>query len=110
MTKTYELEPRCLNQKSFYKKAYVTATNYGDNAYYCLRSYNTYVVSLHVGHDGIPYVKKLWNGYSATTSRHVNEFLLQNGFPGLTARAWRAMEVGKLYSPCDVPALEKSLK
>lgn len=110
MNNAYELKPRCINQKSFYKKAFVTVQNYGDDVCYCLRSYNTYVVSLYVGRDGIPYVKKLWNGYSSTTSRHVNEFLMQNGFPGLIARAWRAMEVGKFYSPDDVPALEKSHK
>lgn len=110
MSNTYELKPRYISQKSFYKKAFVTVTNYSADVCYCLRSYNTYVVSLYVGRDGIPYVKKLWKGYSATTSRHVNEFLMQNGFPGLTARARRAMEVGEFYSPDDVPALEKSLK
>lgn len=110
MSNTYELKPRYISQKSFYKKAFVTVTNYSADVCYCLRSYNTYVVSLYVGRDGIPYVKKLWKGYSATMSRHVNEFLMQNGFPGLTARAWRAMEVGEFYSPDDVPALEKSLK
>lgn len=54
--------------------------------------------------------KRLWGGYSATTMRHVNELLMQEGFPKLSARAWRAMEVGKFYSPSDVPALEKNLK
>lgn len=54
----HELKPRFLNQKSFYKKAFVTATNYGDDVCYCLRSYNIDVVSLYVGRDGIPFVKK----------------------------------------------------
>lgn len=64
MSNTYELKPRYISQKSFYKKAFVTVTNYSADVCYCLRSYNTYVVSLYVGRDGIPYVKKLWKGYS----------------------------------------------
>ena len=106
----YELKPLRTNQKSFYGKAKVTASYNADDMYLVLDSYNTQVVVLKVGFGGMPYVKRLWSGYSATTLRHVNELLMQEEFPKLTARAWRAMEVGKFYSPDDVPALEKSLK
>ena len=58
----------------------------------------------------MPSIMRLWDGYSATTMRHVNELLMQEGFPKLSARAWRAMEIGKFYNLDDVPALEKTLK
>ena len=107
---SYDLLPLRTSQKSFYGKARVYAINDGGDHYYTLRSYGTDVVSVYVGHDNIPYMKRLWDGYSATTMRHVNELLMQVGFPKLSARAWRAMEVGKFYSQDDVPSLEKNLK
>lgn len=107
---SYDLMPLHTNQKSFYGKARVYAVEDGRDNYYTLRSYATAVVSVYVGPDDIPYIKRLWDGYSATTMRHVNEFLIQEGFTKLSARAWRAMEIGKFYTPDDVPALEKALK
>lgn len=105
---SYDLLPLHTSQKSFYGKARVNVYQHGGDNYYTLLSYGTVVVSVYVGHDNITYIKRLWGGYSATTMRHVNEFLMQEGFPKLSARAWRAMEVGKFYTPDDVPALEKS--
>lgn len=105
---SYDLTPLHTNQKSFYGKARVYAFEYCGDNYYTLHSYDTAVVSVYVGPGNITYMKRLWGGYSATTMRHVNEFLMQEGFPKLSARAWRAMEVGKFYTPDDVPALEKS--
>lgn len=107
---TYELKPLHTNQKSFYRKAMVTVSYNDDGMYLVLQSYDTYVVMVKISKGGMPNVKRLWDGYSATTMRHVNEFLMQEGFPKLSARAWRAMDVGKFYTPDDVPALEKSLK
>ena len=107
---TYELKPFHTNQKSFYRKAMVTAVYNGDDLYLVLQSYDTLVVMVKISKFGMPYVRRLWPGYSATTQRHVNELLMQEGFPKLSARAWRAMELEKFYSPYDVPALEKSLK
>lgn len=106
----YDLYPLRTNQKSFYGKAKVGVVKDGGEVNFCLRSYDTNVVHLFVATDGAPYVRRLWNGYSATTLRHVNELLMQQRFPKLSARAWRAMEVGKLYGPYDVLALEKALK
>lgn len=107
---SHELRPLYTNQKSFYGKANVTVMDDGVDTYMILRSYDTQVVSVYVDSHGAAYVKRLWDGYSATTIRHVNELLMQVGFPKLSARAWRSMELGKFYAPHDVPALEKNLK
>lgn len=108
---SYALNPVFSKQKSFYGKANVFVSSWGSEAhYYTLRSYDTEVLTVLIGSAGMPYAKRIWNGYSVTTLRHVNELLMQQGFPQLTARAWRAMEVGKYYGAVDVPALEKTLK
>lgn len=57
--------------KSYYGKAYTVRTNEGIKLY----SYNTLVAEIKNGH-----FKYLWNKCSQTTTRHVNEFLQQNGF------------------------------
>lgn len=101
-----ELRPLFTNQKSFYGKAKIGIVHDGGTMYCCLQSYDTNVVSLYVSPDGTPYMKKLWNGYSATTMRHINELLMQQGFPKLPARVWRAMEVGKFYHADEIPALD----
>lgn len=104
---TYELKPIHTNQKSFYRKATVTVSYNDDCMYLVLRSYDTNVVMVKISKGGMPNVKRLWDGYSATTMRHVNELLMQEGFPKLSASAWRSMEVGKFYATYDVNALEK---
>ena len=109
---TYELKPIHTNQKSFYGKAMVTVSYYYNGAVtsLVLESYGTEVAMVRIDKCGMAYVRRLWSGYSATTMRHVNEFIMQEGFPKLSARAWRAMQLGKFYNPYDVTALEKSLK
>lgn len=104
---TYELKPIHTNQKSFYRKAMVTVSYNDGGMYLVLQSYDTHVVMVKISKGGMPNVKRLWPGYSATTMRHVNELLMQEGFPKLSASAWRAMELGKFYAPYDVNALEK---
>ena len=104
---TYELKPFHTNQKSFYGKARVTVSYNGDGMGLVLDSYDTQVLIVKIEKGGMPHVQRLWGGYSATTMRHVNELLMQEGFPKLSARAWRSMEVGKFYTADDVPALEK---
>lgn len=101
-----ELHPLYTNQKSFYGKAKVVSAVVNLDRYYTLQSYNTSVVSVYVDRAGTPFVKKLWNGYSATTMRHINELLMQQGFPKLPARVWCAMEVGKFYHADEIPALD----
>lgn len=102
---SYELKPEHTRQKSFYGKAVVVAMDEDNAMCYSLFSYSTLVVWLYVGSGGAVGLKRTWGGYSVTTLRHVNELLMQQGFPKLSARAWRAMEVGKFYSPDDIPAL-----
>lgn len=107
---SYGLMPLYTKQKSFYGKAIVYAVEDGSDNYYTLYSYGTAVVSVYVGPGNITYMKRLWDSYSAPTMCHVNEFLIQEGFTKLSARAWRAMEIGKFYSQVDVYALGKNLK
>lgn len=64
------LQARFDSRASFYKKAKILKYN---NALY-LQSYQTIVAKIENG-------KAIVNGwYSATTARHINEFLWQNGF------------------------------
>ena len=70
MYNEYLLEARYDKCKSFYGKAKVQEAN-GKKV---LISYNTQVCSIDA--DGF---HRIWDDYSATTMRHVNEFLNQNG-------------------------------
>ena len=74
MTTITELYPRYDSRKSFYGKAHVIYDH--DNDTITLRSYNTDVCRI-VNHANGFRFEKLWNGYSATTMRHVNEFIDQ---------------------------------
>lgn len=107
---SYELKPQYTNQESFYGKACVGVVYDGDDSYFILRSYDTNVVSVYISSRGTPFVKKLWNGYSLTTMRHVNELLMQHGFPKLSARVWCAMEAGKFYHADEITALALFVK
>lgn len=60
--KTFELQP-IDGRKSFYNKAKVTELDNGDIE---LTSYTTIVARIHNGK-----FERLWNGYSATTMRHI---------------------------------------
>ena len=74
---------------SFYGKAKVIEYEGGTKI---LESYKTKVVKL--AKNGT--IKRLWDGYSMTTLRHVNEFLAQNGInKKLTKKDWMEMEVSK---------------
>lgn len=73
----FELEARHDRCNSFYKKAY---TSYvynedGEMMGIVLKSYDTIVC--YIGVYGT--VHKLWDGYSVTTMRHINEFIAQHG-------------------------------
>lgn len=65
-----ELEPKFLNQKSFYGKAKVIKLD--DSI--LLQSYSTIVAEVRNGKA------KIFGWYSATTTKHVKEFLQQMGF------------------------------
>lgn len=76
MNQILELHPMYDNRKSFYGKAHVIYDY--DNNYVTLRSYNTDVCRIEKGVHGWKF-RKLWNGYSATTMRHILDFLYQFG-------------------------------
>lgn len=65
-----ELEPIYSNVKSFYNKAKVL----NDNGVIKLQSYSTIVAEIRNGKA------KIFGFYSATTTRHIKEFLQQMGF------------------------------
>jgi len=82
---SYELEARYSGQNSFYHKAHVIE----DNGTLALQSYDTIVCKIENGQ-----FVKLWNGYSGTTMRHINDFRRQNGYCSLTKKEWDAL-------PCE---------
>lgn len=65
-------------------RAIVIKDNY--NIHY-LKSYYTTVAAIA---DGKFY--KLWEGYSATTMKHINAFLQMHGFPTISKHDWVMME------------------
>ena len=69
---TTELSTKYDSRKSFYGKARVETSSTTGEVY--LVSYQTKVASIH---DSIAIV---YDTYSATTLRHIKEFLRQNGF------------------------------
>lgn len=75
---TTYLKPIYDNRKSFYNKATVTEDINGRY----LTSYSTVVARITDKNNGykiVPYVE-VYGTYSATTLRHIKEFLKQNGF------------------------------
>ncbi len=81
----YELMPERCNQKSFYGKAVVTVYPSGVAV---LKSYNTEVAYIENGK-----LHRLWNGWSATTAKHIHEFCLQNGVVGVSKKEWLNLPV-----------------
>jgi hypothetical protein len=82
---TRELKTVYDNRKSFYGRAYTTTDDNG-NEY--LTSYKTTVCKIVDGK-----FIRLWDSWSSTTSRHINEFRQQNGLPKITKSEWDKMEV-----------------
>ena len=79
--KSFELFPRYDRRKSFYGKARIVEHENGDKD---LISYTTTVASIK---NNILYV---YGWFSQTTARHINEFLLQNGFDPMTKKEMEA--------------------
>lgn len=93
---TYNLEPKFDSRKSFYGKAIVEISGgWGQNV--SLYSYNTLVA--FIGYDEnenfVCYLTADWD-YSATTLRHVKEFLRQHGFG-----AWTKAGIYKEWDEVD---------
>ena len=78
---TTELVPQYDARKSFYGKAKVeTDTETGVTSLY---SYGTLVAAIFPCSDGT-YRAEVYGDYSATTLRHIKEFLKQHGFTAKT--------------------------
>ena len=78
--------------KSFYGKARIAhIESKSGRIYEILISYNTAVAML----DSAGRFIRLWNGYSATTARHIDAFLNRYKLPGVGKHAWLDMPIGK---------------
>ena len=85
----WELIPVYNNQKSYYGKAKVMENEKGE---IILISYWTDIAK--ITKEGlIP----LWISYSATTARHLQDFLYQYGLKGYSKKEWLSLEYGKKY-------------
>lgn len=84
---TRELKTVYDRQKSFYGRAYTTTD---DNGNIYLTSYTTTVCKI-VDNEFI----RLWDSWSLTTSRHINEFRQQHGLPKISKKEWDAMGVAE---------------
>lgn len=71
-------------QKSYYNKAII----FEDDNYIVLRSYNTDVLAIDKSNNKL---LRLWNGWSRTTSKHINDFLMLYGFATLNKKEWLSM-------------------
>lgn len=71
-------------QRSYYGKAKIRF----EGASLVLKSYDTDVAEINTK-TGDFY--RLWNGWSATTAKHVNDFRIQNGLPALSKKSWLAL-------------------
>lgn len=89
--RTYELKPKYDGRKSFYGKATVIESLSGKKI---LRSYSTDVC--YIDSDGL---HRTWGGYSATTMRHINEFVFQMLGETLNKKTWESM---KVETPCFI--------
>ena len=81
----YELKPQFDNAKSFYRKANIYRNNKGS---IFLMSYETIVAEIKdatITETGNQQAI-VYGWYSMTTSRHINEFLRQNGFVTLNKK------------------------
>ena len=85
--------------KSFYGKAILIDDEKGTRT---LESYNTPVCKLVS--DGA--FIKLWDGYSATTMRHVNGFRAHCRLPQINKAAWDRLETGKKYQCMTLESME----
>lgn len=82
--KVFDLVPTD-GHKSFYGKARCIVDD-GDEF---LKSYETIVACV----DKHGNLHRYWNGYSATTARHLNSFLDYCGIPRISKKDWESLEV-----------------
>ena len=75
------MELQATLQKSYYGKAKIRM----ENNILILTSYNTDVLSYDTINGNI---NRLWNGYSSTTMKHINDFLLLIGGTPINKKTW----------------------
>lgn len=71
-------------QKSFYGKACIIKS--GNRVF--LQSYDTIVAYIYRGK-----LYRTWDGWSRTTSKHIDAFCSEYGLTRIGKKAWEAMEV-----------------
>lgn len=81
--KVYELG--ATSQKSYYGKAKIIED---ENGKIFLQSYNTPVCYINTNGE----IVKLWDGYSATTMKHINDFLGLFRKPGGGKKWWDSLK------------------
>ncbi len=86
MMKEYLLTPDN-GRKSFYGKARVIEKD-GEKL---LKSYDTIVCKIDKNGNFV----RCWNDYSRTTAAHVDSFRRLFDLPGISKKAWQALEVKK---------------
>lgn len=82
------LEVTPIGEKKSCGKAYEI---YHDGYFY-LVSYSTKVAKFNLNNGELV---RLWDGYSQTTMRHINEWLQLHWLPTITKKQWMKMEVAK---------------
>lgn len=90
---SYELIPRYDFRKSFYKKAMVVIEGDENKLY----SYGTHVASVWSGITNMTDELRIFDTYSATTLRHIKEFMQQFHFPHMTKG-----EIEKYVMPSNI--------
>lgn len=74
--------------KSFYNKAKYMKEYYCHSTLEVLKSYDTEVMAVVYHEIDEPRIFKLWDGYSPTTMRHINEYLSQNFADNIGGKKW----------------------
>lgn len=87
--KKYELNVQHGTQKSFYGKAQIRE----ENGTKTLISYGTEILKVK-GNKITP----IWEGYSLTTQRHINEFMLQEFGKVCNKKSWEQIQKGEIVT------------
>ena len=88
----YELKPVCGGNKSYYHKANIIELS---NGVKLLQSYDTIVAGVNTAGRFC----KIWNGYSATSMKHIGDFNYQFGNGrNIGKRSWDEMPVDTAFS------------
>ena len=87
------------SHKSFYGKAVLIDDEHGTRI---LQSYDTQVCKLITGGAFV----KMWDGYSATTMRHINGFRAHCRLPLINKAQWDKLETGKKYQCVTLESME----